>query len=89
VKQFILQKKAMPDEVKELYSKYNNSQCSLSLDEYAKILLYLLNYFQKFFIIVDALNEHLNEEEKGLPSQMKLLRRSWEFQLQSNATIYY
>ena len=76
----------MPGEVKKLYSKHNDGQSSPSLDEYSKVLLYLSNHFRKSFIIVDALDEHLNEEEGDHASQMELFHRLQEFQRQSNAT---
>lgn len=85
MKQLALQQNALPNEVKELFSKHKDGQSSPSLDEYSKVLSQMLNRFKKSFIIVDALDEHVNDEEEGCPMQIEFLNQLRQLQ-QSNAT---
>jgi hypothetical protein len=86
VKQLALQQNALPNEVEELFSKHKDGQSSPSLDEYSKVLSQLSNSFKKSFIIVDALDEHANDEEEGCPMQIEFLDQLRQLQQQSNAT---
>jgi hypothetical protein len=70
----------------ELHYNYKDSQSLPSLDEYSKVLSQLSNRFKKSFIIVDALDEHVNNEEEGCPMQIEFLDRLRQLQRQSNAT---
>ena len=73
VKQMVLQQEVMPQEVKTLYSNYKNRQSSLSLEDLSRLLSSLSNSFRRSFILVDALDEHLinNDEENSM--QLTLL----------------
>jgi hypothetical protein len=66
----VFQQKEMPKELNDLYSSCKNGQRSPTLDEYLRLISSSLNYFRRSFILVDALDEHLDDESTG---QIRLL----------------
>jgi len=83
VKQLASQRNAIPDEVKALFSEHKEGKTSPSLYDYSKTLSQLSNCFRRSFIIVDALDEHVDKEEDSAV-QMEFLARLRQIQLQSN-----
>lgn len=74
-KQSILQQQNIPSEARDLHSKCKNGQTPVSLKECLNLLASSIKSFDKVFLVVDALDEHLirNEGEYGLPKNTKLL----------------
>ena len=70
--------------MKELFFEHKDDQDSPSLDTYSKVLSHLTNRFRRSFVIVDALNEHIVDEDDS-DLQIELLSRLQ--QLQSKASI--
>jgi len=79
-KQFVLQQKTMPEEVKELYVKHKHGQSSPSLDEYSKLLTVLSTRYRRSFVVVDALDELSNNEGETPVIQIKLVEYLYELQ---------
>ena len=73
VKQMLSQRKDMPQEVKDLYAKHKNGQGSLSPEEHHELLASLPIYFQRSFVVVDALDEHISSDDEDDLTQMTIL----------------
>jgi hypothetical protein len=86
VKQLAMQQDNMPSQVREAYSKHGNGESSLSIDKHSELLESLLRLSKKSYIIIDALDEHLNGDEKHPTVQIEFLRRVQEIQKQANAS---
>lgn len=86
VKQLVRQQSDMPEEVKELYTKLENGRKSLSLEDHSRLLLSSSNHFRRSFILVDALDEHIiNDDEEGA-MQLTLLDILLNLQRQRNSS---
>ena len=89
VKQITSQQKDMPREVINLYAKHKNGQSSLSLDDYSKLLSTFSNHFRRSFILVDALDEHVINDEEESVMQLTLLDILLNLQQQRNSSEGY
>ncbi|KAI9737017.1 MAG: hypothetical protein M1834_000606 [Cirrosporium novae-zelandiae] len=88
VKQLVLQCKSIPRVVKECYVKHDNRQSPPSLDESSMMLSFLLEDFRTSFIIIDALDEHLNEQEDINMSRKNLIRYLQDLQQHVRGSTY-
>ena len=73
VKQVILQQRDMPQEVRDLYARFKNGQSFLSLEDYSQLLSSFSNHSWRSFILVDALDEHLINDDDENAMQWILL----------------
>ena len=73
VKQIVLQQADLPREVKDLFAAHNDGQSPMSLDVYSKLLASLSSYFRRSFIVVDALDELMINDDAMELMQMNLL----------------
>ena len=74
VKQILLQQEDMPREIKNQYIEHKNGQISLSLEEYSNLLASLSTSFRRSFIVVDALDELVVDEDAENSVQKKLIK---------------
>jgi hypothetical protein len=79
-KQFALQHKELPEQLKELYVKHKNGQSSPSMEEYVELLNTLSNGFRRSFIVVDALDELSTIEDGGPVFQIDIVKRLYKLQ---------
>ncbi len=89
VKQIVLQQENMPQEVKSLYSTYDDGQSSLSLEDLSRLLSCFSNHFRRSFILVDALDEHLSKDDEENPMQFTLLNVLLNLHQQRNGSRGY
>lgn len=73
VKQMVLQQRDMPRELADLYIRKRNGQTSLSLEDYSRLLSSFSNHFRRSFILVDALDEHIINDDEENAAQLTLL----------------
>jgi hypothetical protein len=57
LKQFVQERRSIPDSVKTLYNRHKNKRTRPSLDEILRILQSVVKVYSRVFIIVDALDE--------------------------------
>jgi hypothetical protein len=62
-KQSIMQQSDMPGQAKSLYSECRNGEVSASFEQYLDLLTASMRYFQRTFVVIDALDEHLVASE--------------------------
>ena len=79
-KQFALQCKQLPEQVKELYVKHKNGQSLPSLEDYSKLLTILSNGFRRSFILIDALDELPNVEDGRPVFEIDIVKHLYELQ---------
>ena len=89
VKQIVLQQKDMSQEVKSLYKTYKDSDSPRSLEDLSKLLSSLSNQFRRSFILVDALDEHLINNDEENPEQFTLLNFFLNLYQQRNSSRGY
>lgn len=65
VKQIVSQHQEMPPEVDSLYTKHRNGDYVPTVDECSELLSSLPKQFNRCFIVVDALDEHIREEDEN------------------------
>jgi hypothetical protein len=73
----------MPGQISQAYTKTNGER-SLSIDQCSELFESVLRQFKKSYILVDALDEHLNDDEKRPTFQIEFLRRIQEIQKRVN-----
>jgi hypothetical protein len=79
-KQFALQHKQLPEQLKELYVKHKNGQSSPSMEDYLKLLNTQSNGFRRSFIVVDALDELSNIEDDRPVFQIDIVKHLYKLQ---------
>lgn len=79
-KQFALQHKQLPEQLKELYVKHENGQSSPSMEDYINLLKTLSNGFRRSFIVVDALDELSNIEDGRPVCQIDIVKHLYKLQ---------
>ena len=63
----------MPREIADLYIRKREGQTSLSLEDYSRLLSSFSNHFRRSFILVDALDEHIINDDEENAAQLTLL----------------
>ena len=86
VKQQVLQLKKLPSEVKSLYEK---NPSSVSVDDYTRLLSSFSKHFRRFFILVDALDEHLANDDEESVLELKLLNEILALQTQTKSGTHF
>ncbi len=84
VKQIISQQESMPEEVITLYSAHKQGQNSLSLGDHLSLLSSLPNSFRRSFILIDALDEHITNEDEENALRLTLLDELLKLQKQGS-----
>lgn len=87
VKQLIIQQNDMPSDIRESYLRHGHGNSAPSLDEYSELLQSTLKLFTKSFIIVDALDEHieLSEDASNSARTIEFLTRVRDVQQRLDA----
>ena len=89
VQQLALQCKDMPQEISDAYDKCSHGQISLSQSDCSELLISVSSRFRRSFVVIDALDELLTNDDEGSGLRLDILDELLRLQEQRSSRAYY